>query len=160
IFPFVDSIGRINFRILAETARTPGVPWASWSPSLVREVEKAMEVEGRRLGRDVGCPRNANIRRIAAGEVTEGRREGGLSSLGNEVEESIRHASTSTRHSRNSVNARLAFSACCCLSRLLDDVLVYTSFTVGVRRGTVVCTSYRFYARRRSGTGTSRSPLR
>ncbi|EGI57824.1 hypothetical protein G5I_14010 [Acromyrmex echinatior] len=145
VFPFVDSIGRINFRILAETARTPGVPWASWSSSRarvekVKEVEVEMEVEGRApkertnerektrverdrthgistdrslkarnderrwfdspslrkcLGRDVGCPRNANIRHIAAGEVTEGRREGGLS-LRNEVEESIRHASTST----------------------------------------------------------------
>lgn len=40
IFPFVDGIGRINFRILAETARTPGVPWVSWSPSRAR-VEKA-----------------------------------------------------------------------------------------------------------------------
>jgi len=44
IFPFVDSIGRINFRILAKTARTPGVPWASWSPSRAR-VEKVKEVE-------------------------------------------------------------------------------------------------------------------
>lgn len=35
-FPFVDGIGRINFRILAETARTPGVPWASWLPSRAR----------------------------------------------------------------------------------------------------------------------------
>lgn len=40
IFPFVDGFGRINFRILAETARTPGVPWLSWSPSRAR-VEKA-----------------------------------------------------------------------------------------------------------------------
>lgn len=40
IFPFVDGIGHINFRILAETARTPGALWASWSPSRAR-VEKA-----------------------------------------------------------------------------------------------------------------------
>lgn len=39
IFPFVDGIGRINFRILAETARTPGVPWVSWSPSRARSRE-------------------------------------------------------------------------------------------------------------------------
>lgn len=47
IFPFVDGIGRINFRILAETARTPGVPSVSWSPSRARVEEAEVEVEGR-----------------------------------------------------------------------------------------------------------------
>lgn len=55
------------------------------------------------------------------------------------------------RHSRNNINTRPAFST---VVAFRDVYFLHRR-----ARGTVVCTSYRFYGRRQSGTDTSRSPL-